>query len=202
MALTEEQIKELRSQLFSQIQHLPPEKKEAAQAQINSLSPEALESMLKQQSENNIFRSIVSGKIEAVKIGENSEAIAVLDINPISQGHTLIIPKKPVSNQKDIPKQAFTLAESLSSKLISNIKAKETKAITDSQFGESIIHLIPIYDSQLDLSSPRSKSTKTDLEKIKQSFEAIKIEKKLEIIKKKKPRGKKPSPIKLNRKIP
>jgi len=115
MALTEEQIKELRSQLFSQIQHLPPEKKEAAQAQINSLSPEALESMLKQQSENNIFRSIVSGKIEAVKVGENSEAIAVLDINPISQGHTLIIPKKPVSNQKDIPKQAFTLAESLSS---------------------------------------------------------------------------------------
>ena len=202
MALTEEQIKELRSQLFSQIQHLPPEKKEAAQAQINSLSPEALESMLKQQSENNIFRSIVSGKIEAVKIGENSEAIAVLDINPISQGHTLIIPKKPVSNQKDIPKQAFTLAESLSSKLISNLKAKETKAITDSQFGESIIHLIPIYDSQLDLNSPRLKSTKENLEKIKQSFETIKIEKKPILIKQKKPRGRKPSPIKLNRKIP
>ena len=42
MTLTAEHIKELKSQLSEQIQNLPAEQKEAAQKQIDSLSPQAL----------------------------------------------------------------------------------------------------------------------------------------------------------------
>jgi len=49
MVLTEEQVKELKRQLSEQIKHLPPDQKTAAEQQINGMSPDALESMLKQQ---------------------------------------------------------------------------------------------------------------------------------------------------------
>ena len=89
MTLTPKQIQELKTQLLQQIQHLPKEQQEQAGAQIESMSPEALEIMLQQQSqqsENNIFRLIVNKEVESVIIEENSAVIAVLDINPISEG--------------------------------------------------------------------------------------------------------------------
>ena len=56
MSLTQEQIKELKSQLKGQISHLPADKKAEAEKQIESLSQEALEEMLSQQQpkKNNI----------------------------------------------------------------------------------------------------------------------------------------------------
>ena len=162
--------------------------------------------MLKQQQaaisnpENSIFRLLVSGQVPAVKVGENSECLAVLDINPISKGHCMIIPKNPVQEQKDIPKSAFFLAEELSKKMMEHLKAKSTKAEAEKKFGESILHLIPIYDKELSVSSKRSKSTPEELQEVKKSLETIKLDKKPEIIKQEKP--KKEKPLKLSRKIP
>ena len=48
----------------------------------------------KEIEENCIFCQIVKGKIPAKIIAENDHALAFLDINPISDGHTLVIPKK------------------------------------------------------------------------------------------------------------
>ena len=41
-----------------------------------------------------IFCKIAKGEIPAVKIWENKDFIAFLDVNPINPGHTLLIPKK------------------------------------------------------------------------------------------------------------
>ena len=49
MPLKSEEIKELKKQLSEQIKHLPHEQKLEAQKQIDSMSPEALETMLLQQ---------------------------------------------------------------------------------------------------------------------------------------------------------
>lgn len=195
MALTEIQIQELKDQLRAQVSNLSPQQKEAALKQIDSLSPEALEAMVKQQQEkqsNSIFRMIVNKETSSVIIGENSEALAVLDINPISRGHSLIIPKKAVTHAKDIPKEAIDLAEDLGKKIGLNLKAKSTKIEPDTQFGEVIVHLIPIYDSDLTLDSPRKKATLKELEEIRKALETIRIEKKVEKIKVKKPRKQKP----------
>lgn len=40
-----------------------------------------------------IFCKIVSGEIPAAKVYEDTEFLAFLDIHPVSQGHTLVIPK-------------------------------------------------------------------------------------------------------------
>src|SRR3989344_6296360 len=122
MTLTQEQIIELKNQLKEQVTHLSPDKKAHALAQIESLSPQALEAMIEQQKERGqsaggnqkeektIFRMIIDKDIKSVTVDENKVALAVLDINPISKAHIIIIPKKSVSDTKDLPSHAFVLA--------------------------------------------------------------------------------------------
>ena len=43
---------------------------------------------------NCVFCDIIKGTISAKIVAENKGAIAFLDVNPMSDGHTLIIPKK------------------------------------------------------------------------------------------------------------
>ncbi len=42
-----------------------------------------------------IFKKIVDGEIPAHKVFEDAHLIAILDIGPLSRGHTLVIPKEP-----------------------------------------------------------------------------------------------------------
>ena len=50
-----------------------------------------------------IFCKIISGDIPCVKIYENSQVLALADINPIDTGHVLIIPKTHYENIWEIP---------------------------------------------------------------------------------------------------
>ncbi len=43
-----------------------------------------------------IFAKIIAGSIPCHKVYEDERVLAFLDINPISKGHTLVIPKEPV----------------------------------------------------------------------------------------------------------
>ncbi len=42
-----------------------------------------------------IFGKIISGHIPCFKVYEDEKVLAFLDINPLSTGHTLVIPKEP-----------------------------------------------------------------------------------------------------------
>lgn len=187
MTLTQEQIKELKFQLSQQIQNLPADKKQAAQQQIDSLSPEALEYMLKEQnssgkSKQSIFRMIISNEISSTKIEENSSALAVLDINPISKGHTLVIPKKISATSKEISPDAFILAQNIAERIEKKLNASSVEIQTEKKFGEYIIHIIPSYEEPLTLHSERKESSPEELEKIAEKIRpekkpTIKVEK-------------------------
>ncbi len=43
-----------------------------------------------------IFSKIVTGEIPSYKVAENDHFIAFLDINPLAEGHTLVIPKQEI----------------------------------------------------------------------------------------------------------
>ncbi|MDP1695437.1 MAG: HIT domain-containing protein [archaeon] len=183
MALTPQQIKELKSQLYNQIAHLPPEQKKAAQAQIDSLSPEALEAMIEQQKEKSpkskapekpIFRKIIDKETPSVIIDESLNALAVLDIFPISHGHTIIIPKKPILSPKDLPTQTLALAKKIAKRISSKLKAKSIQILTETKFGETIINVLPSYENPVDLSASRSQSSPEHLESIAKKLRPIK----------------------------
>ena len=143
---------------------------------------------------------IVDNEVESVKIDENSQAIAILELNPISKGHAIIIPKSPVKEESQLPKEAHSLSERVSKKLIENLKAKSTQVFIEKKFGEIIIDVVPIYDKPISQDSPRQKSSIEELQKIKTSINVEKIEKKREIIKKEKKQDQKP--VKLKRRVP
>lgn len=185
MTLTKEQIKELKFQLNQQIQHLPEDKKVEAQRQIEELSPEALELMLNEQnssgkSSKSIFRLIVEEKVQSVKIEENSKALAVLDINPISKGHTIVIPKETAISSKQIPPESFILAQGIAERIEKNLKASAVEIQTEKKFGEFIIHIIPSYESPLTLYSERQSSTDSELKEIAKLISSEKKEEKKE----------------------
>jgi histidine triad (HIT) family protein len=51
-----------------------------------------------------IFCKIVAGEMPALKILEDKDFLAFIDIRPVHLGHTLVIPKKHCENILDFPK--------------------------------------------------------------------------------------------------
>ena len=49
-------------------------------------------------SEDCIFCKIIDGKIPCYKVYEDGDVIAFLDANPVSKGHTLVVPKEHVDD--------------------------------------------------------------------------------------------------------
>ena len=52
-----------------------------------------------------IFCKMVAGQISVTKIYEDEVVFAFLDIGPVSDGHTLVIPKQHVEKLHDCPSQ-------------------------------------------------------------------------------------------------
>lgn len=51
---------------------------------------------------SSIFTKIVNGEIPSYKVAENELFYAFLDINPLSEGHTLVIPKQEIDYILDV----------------------------------------------------------------------------------------------------
>jgi histidine triad (HIT) family protein len=54
-----------------------------------------------------IFCKIVAGTTPCFKIYEDAETLAFMDINPVHDGHCLVIPKAHYINVFDLPAEAF-----------------------------------------------------------------------------------------------
>ena len=55
--------------------------------------------------EDCIFCKIISGEIPAYKVYEDTQTLAFFDINPASEYHTLVIPKRHYINMFDTPEE-------------------------------------------------------------------------------------------------
>ena len=98
---------------------------------------------------SSIFSKIIEGSIPCYKIAENDDFLAFLDIEPIVEGHTLVIPKKEVDYVFDL--DDTTLKEMMVfSKMVA---AKLKAAVPCNRIGISVIglevphahiHLVPI----------------------------------------------------------
>ena len=51
---------------------------------------------------SSIFTKIVDGELPSYKVAEDDKFVAFLDINPLKEGHTLVIPKKEIDYFFDI----------------------------------------------------------------------------------------------------
>ena len=51
---------------------------------------------------SSIFTKLINGELPCHKIAENDEFIAFLDITPLTEGHTLVVPKQEIDYIFDI----------------------------------------------------------------------------------------------------
>lgn len=108
-----------------------------------------------------IFSKIIAGEIPAYKIAENDKFFAFLDIFPLREGHTLVVPKVEVDD-------FFDMAENYLSEIMvfaRPIAKAIEKAFPCNRCGISVVglevphahmHLVPI-DSSDDLNFTRHK---------------------------------------------
>lgn len=74
--------------------------------------------------ENCIFCKIINGDIPCYKIYEDDLVVAFLDINPISNGHTLIVPKQHFQDLYDIDNNVLNHILEIAKKIAKQITAK------------------------------------------------------------------------------
>jgi histidine triad (HIT) family protein len=181
--LSDEETEEIKQKLLSHIQStFPAEQVMNAKKQVELMNSEQLESFLEKnkliKEENSnadsksecVFCSIASGKIRAVKIDENDDAVAVLDINPISKGHSLIIPKNHIDK---LSKKALVLAKNISKKIKEKLNAKNIEISNSNLFGHKVINILPVYDNE-SFDSKRKPAKIEELEKIREELERVK----------------------------
>ena len=69
-----------------------------------------------------IFCKIVSGEIPSIKVYEDDRVLAFMDINPVNEGHLLIIPKAHAATIHEIAEGDFLAVMSATRKLASAVK--------------------------------------------------------------------------------
>lgn len=96
-----------------------------------------------------IFSKIVAGEIPCHKIAEDSQFFAFLDISPLSEGHTLVIPKKEIDYIFDLDDKDLSamicFAKKVSKAIATAIPCKRVGlSVIGLEVPHAHIHLVPI----------------------------------------------------------
>lgn len=102
-----------------------------------------------------IFCRIIDGEIPCVKVYEDDDVLAILDISQTTKGHTLVIPKAHCSDFLSAPKEilskVFAVAQRIGQAQISMLGAKGVNILSNvgAEAGQSVphfhVHVIPRY---------------------------------------------------------
>lgn len=96
-----------------------------------------------------IFSRIIAGEIPSYKVAEDDAHYAFLDINPLTEGHTLVVPKREVDYIFDLTDTEFAALQLFSKRVAEAIgKTVPCKRIATAVIGLEVphahIHLVPI----------------------------------------------------------
>jgi histidine triad (HIT) family protein len=102
-----------------------------------------------------IFTRIINGEIPSYRVAEDENYFAFLDINPLKQGHTLVIPKREIDYIFDLDDQLLAGMIIFSKKVAHAIKDaypcnRVGMAVLGLEVPHAHIHLVPM-DSMNDI---------------------------------------------------
>ncbi len=175
--LSNEQIQKIKTHLLDQLVNFPEDQRKFMKHKILSMTNVEVEEFLKknqlahledpssqaiQSQPSCIFCSIVAGKIPSYKIYEDKHAIGILEINPISKGHALLVPKNHLKIE-EINESLLNSAEKIAKHIQEEYSPQELKVEKNNILGHSLIEIIPIYGDETE----REKADPKDLEKMK-----------------------------------
>lgn len=96
-----------------------------------------------------IFSRIVAGELPAYKVAEDADHLAFLDITPLVEGHTLVIPKKEIDYIFDLPAAELAALHLFAQRVARGVKAavdcrRIGVAVIGLEVPHAHIHLIPM----------------------------------------------------------
>jgi histidine triad (HIT) family protein len=96
-----------------------------------------------------IFSRIVSGELPAYKVAEDADHLAFLDITPLVEGHTLVIPKKEIDYIFDMPADELAALHLFAQRVAKGVRAavpcrRIGVAVIGLEVPHAHIHLIPM----------------------------------------------------------
>jgi histidine triad (HIT) family protein len=118
-----------------------------------------------------LFTKIIQGELPSYKVYEDDKYFAFLSIEPLTEGHTLLIPKKESVTWTDLTadevKEIFSVALTLGQKLKAIFKVPRVALIIAGfQVEHTHLHLIPCHsEGELDFSLAK-RAEHADLERI------------------------------------
>ena len=119
-----------------------------------------------------IFSRIAAGEIPSYRVAEDDRFYAFLDINPVAEGHTLVIPKKEVDYIFDLDDEELAGLQLFAKRVAKALQsAVPCKRIATATIGLEVphahIHLIPISaESDMDFRAPKKELTPEQMKEI------------------------------------
>lgn len=128
--------------------------------------------------EDCIFCKIIKGEIPSMTIYEDDIVKVFLDINPTTNGDTLIAPKKHIENMLDLDDETLSHIHKISKEIYNVLKEKLNidglTLVQNNFYGQEIkhyhVHLIPRYKND----DVKQLSNKEILKEVKEVFNQIK----------------------------
>ncbi len=123
-----------------------------------------------------IFSKIVQGTIPSYKIAEDEKYFAFLDINPLTKGHTLVIPKQETDYLFDLEDDLLAGLMVFAKKIAAAIeKSVDCKRIGVVVLGLEVphahIHLIPMQsEADVSFSKPKLRLDQSEMQKIAETI--------------------------------
>ncbi|WP_400191213.1 nuclease A inhibitor family protein [Hymenobacter sp. B81] len=125
-----------------------------------------------------IFSRIVSGELPAFKVAEDERHLAFLDITPLVEGHTLVIPKREVDYIFDLPADELAALHQFAQRVAQGLK----EAVTCKRIGVAVIglevphahiHLIPMNRvSDMNFANPKIKVEEARMRELAEAIAA------------------------------
>jgi histidine triad (HIT) family protein len=116
-----------------------------------------------------LFSKIISGEIPSYKIAENAHFFSFLDIFPLREGHTLVVPKLEVDRFFDVPDE-YLAGLLLFAKPIAHAIERSFDcnrcglSVIGLEVPHAHLHLVPInYADDLNFTRPKLKLTPDQL---------------------------------------
>jgi len=125
-----------------------------------------------------IFSRIISGDIPCYKIAEDENYFAFLDINPLIEGHTLVVPKKEVDYIFDLEDNILAGMHLFSKRVAKAIEAvipceRIGVTVIGLEVPHAHIHLIPIFTlSDMNFKKPKLTLAKEQFESVAEKIRA------------------------------
>lgn len=127
---------------------------------------------LKDKYMASIFSRIIAGEIPSYKVAEDENYYAFLDINPLTKGHTLVVPKKEIDYIFDLDDQTLAGMMLFAKKVAGKIKqeiacSRVAVVVLGLEVPHAHIHLIPIKsENDVDFHREKLKLTPEEFEEI------------------------------------